>query len=346
MRKVFCDKGSAYIINDRFCRRYFTGFSLSEGIVVLTETQTVCFTDARYFYGVKKVAEDNGVCLELLSGAESVKNFLVQNGVTTVYLDFDKTTVTEYNLYISQGFTVKDGGKTLRAARAVKTEEEIAKIQKACEIIQQAYYNVLPLIKEGVTEKEIADAIEKECLLLGAESMSFDTIVAFGEGSAVPHHETSDRRLKYKEPILVDTGCMYKGYASDFTRTAFYGEPFEKFVRDYETVKTANELAENTIKAGFSGRQADAVSRDYFKSLDVDGYFTHSLGHGLGLEIHEEPYLSQKSVTELKENSAFTVEPGLYFPNEYGIRIEDTCIIKDGVTKRLFTDDKKLIIIK
>ena len=145
--------------------------------------------------------------------------------------------------------------------------------------------------------------------------------------------------------MLIDTGCTVNGYRSDITRTAFFGTPDEKFLRAYDAVLSANLKAEKEIYGGISGKDADKIARDLLTERGYGEYFTHSLGHGVGLEIHEFPYLSPRSEGVLKENSVFTVEPGVYFDGEFGIRIEDTCVMRDGKAVRLFSDGKTLRVI-
>ena len=145
--------------------------------------------------------------------------------------------------------------------------------------------------------------------------------------------------------ILVDMGANYKGYLSDLTRTAFFGKPSSKFIVVYEKVKEANQVAIDSITAGMTTRDADMISRDVLKKYDLSKYFTHSLGHGVGLEVHEFPTLSPGSDNELKEGMVFTIEPGVYIDGELGIRIEDTVVIKNGKVERLFNDEKNLLKI-
>jgi Xaa-Pro aminopeptidase len=179
----------------------------------------------------------------------------------------------------------------------------------------------------------------------GSSGVSFDTIVAFGQNSAIPHHETGDTILDVNQPILMDFGATFDGYASDITRTVFYGKPSEDFLSVYDAVLTANLMAEDRIVADITCKDADKIAREYLTDCGYGDKFTHSLGHGVGLRIHEEPTLSPNSNDIIKEGTVFTVEPGVYLNGKFGVRIEDTCYLTGGKTKRLFTDDKKLIVI-
>ena len=196
-----------------------------------------------------------------------------------------------------------------------------------------------------MTEIELRDAIEKNVKNLGGET-AFDTIVAFGANSAVPHHETDSTKLTLNSPILVDMGAKVGGYMSDITRMAFFGTPSEKFCSCYDLVLKANLMALQNITENTLTDVADGYARNVLKDNGLDQYFTHSLGHGVGMEIHEYPTLSKKMSVPLKNGMVFTIEPGVYFDGEFGIRIEDTVLLIDGKVERLFSDDKKLLIIK
>jgi Xaa-Pro aminopeptidase len=199
-------------------------------------------------------------------------------------------------------------------------------------------------VKEGVTELELKEKLLTFYGELGAQGESFDTIVAFGKNSAVPHHQTGVTVLERGMPILIDTGCLVDGYASDFTRTVYFGKPTKEFISAYNAVKQANEYAIENIKDGTYTDQADGYARAVLKKYGLEEYFTHSLGHGLGLEIHEYPTLSIKRKDRLENKMLFTIEPGVYFDGKFGIRIEDTVLL-DGKAERLYTDKKDLIIL-
>ena len=180
----------------------------------------------------------------------------------------------------------------------------------------------------------------------GADRPSFETIVAFGKNSAVPHHETGTTKLKKNQTVLMDYGCVVNGYCSDITRTVFYGEPSEKFIKTFNQVANANALGMKKANANASVKAVDGEVRKLFEKYGVADKFAHSLGHGIGLEIHEEPYLSPRGEGELKENYVFSIEPGLYYEGEFGVRIENTVIIKNGVAVSLTGNGRELKIIK
>lgn len=339
------DEETAYLITDRFMRRYFSGADVAEGIMLIGK-KNVYFTDARYFYAAEKKLKDCGVETLLYRSFDDVSKEVKRLGVKRIGIDYEKTTLYEYENYKKLDTELFDGTLNLKRARSVKSRGELALMERAAEIAQKAYYAAIKKLKTGITEIEFKNVLESFMAEFGAEGPSFETIVAFGENSAVPHHETGNTALKEDTPVLVDMGAVFKGYCSDITRTCFYGTPSEKFLKVYEAVFTANERAEKLIKAGTKTNEADGFAREILKEYGFSEFFTHSLGHGVGLEIHEFPALSPKTSDALTGGTVFTVEPGVYLNGEFGVRIEDTVVIENGKVRRLFSDDKKLLLIK
>ena len=335
-------KNTALILTGNSDRLYFSGIAVDEGLVVVTDSSTYLFTDARYFIAIEQVAQDLGVTPILYKGFNCLKEFFKQNRIKKGYVNYSTTTLLESVNLKKQGVKILDGTSIISKCRVVKSDEEIAFIQKACEITQTALLKAVKKIKLGITEKQVATLIEKEMVKLGAQGLAFDTIVAFGKNSAIPHHVTGDTPLTENTVVLIDTGAKYKGYCADITRTYFFGKPNGKFIDRYNAVLDANLLAEEKIYVGLSVKDADNIARQSLKQVGLDNFFTHSLGHGLGLDIHESPSLSPKGEGTILENSPFTIEPGVYFDGEYGIRIEDTVYISGEKLIRLFTDDKTL----
>ena len=344
MKNILCKDKFAYLLTDRNLRRYFSNVDIAEGVLIIAKSQTY-FTDARYFCAAKdKLKKVNIECI-LYRGIDSVFDFLSDLGIENIYVDYRTTTVKEYEEYKSKGVKVFDCADELERLMSVKDEFEIESIKKACKITQTAYHEAIRTVKKGMTERELKETLDKLSLSYGADEIAFETIVAFGANSAVPHHETGETVLEDNMPILVDMGCKINGYCSDLTRTAFFGEPDEEFTKVYDAVLNANLIAEKNISVGMSLINADKIAREYLTKAGYGEYFTHSLGHGVGLEIHEFPTLSPKGNGEIKENMIFTVEPGVYLDYKFGIRIEDTVLINGGKVERLFSDEKKLIIL-
>ncbi len=338
-------KKQAYLITNAYYRRYFSSLSVSEGYLLLTEEKFFYFTDARYYSAFSKKCTGK-IVSKLFSSLGDIKDCLTEQNIKVLYIDFDSTTLTEFEKYKSFDIEIKNGSENLKVARSVKSQDEIDCIKKSCEILEKSFYEVLPYIKVGITEKEIAELLKKQYISNGAEDLSFDSIVAFNENSAVPHHETSDKILTNNSVVLIDTGCKYNGYCSDYTRTLYVGEPPKKFKEVYNLVWGANELSEKLIKSGMDTVDADKIAREYLEKNGYGKFFTHSLGHGVGLEIHESPTLSPKKSTVLEDGMVFTIEPGVYLDGEFGIRIEDTVMLQNGKVEKFFTDSKDLIILK
>lgn len=345
MYDLFLDCGQAFLITDRSQRRYFSGVDVAEGTLLLFSDKGLYFTDARYFSALQANLNDKCIQPVLYAGKDTVKSAIADAGVKQLFIDYDKTTLTEYRTYKEFGAEIADGKDKIASLRLHKNSDEIQKIVVACDIAQKAYRKVIKTVKVGVTEIAVKRAIEEEILALGGEGPSFDIIVAFGANAAVPHHQTGKTVLKGGDAILVDMGAVYDGYCSDYTRMAYLGQPSEEFIKDYRAVLTANVLAESKIVSGMSCKDADGIARAYLTEKGVGEFFTHSLGHGVGIDIHEAPMLSPKSDGVLTDGIVFTVEPGVYKTGKYGIRIEDTVVMKDGKAVRLFTDDKDLIIL-
>lgn len=340
---VFLDK-TACLITDNLTRSYLTDTSVDEGYLIIAGGKTCCFTDARYFAQAKPQLEKKGIQAKLFTDLSDIKEYLIGLGVIELKIDFSRTTVKEYNEYLGFGLKITDCEEQLSVARSIKTDAEIELIKTACDIAQKAYYQAMATVKAGISEKQLKECIENNICRLGGDGPSFETIVAFGANAAVPHHTTGDTVLRDNQAILVDMGAKYKGYCSDLTRTAFFGTPDKKFLDAYDAVLNSNLIAVSSIKSGDLTDHADGYARNYLSARGYKEKFTHSLGHGVGLEIHEYPTLSPKRKQVLHKNMTFTIEPGVYFDGEFGIRIEDTVLLTEKGVQRLFTDDKALKI--
>lgn len=345
MEKTFrLKKGEALLVSDERGRRYFTGFDSSFGYVLITADARCFYTDRRYLSAAKDRLSEKGWIVEEFKDVFALRDRASAAGAACFLIDYATTTLTEYGELKRTKMRFKDAHRRLESVFAIKDREEIACIAKACDIAERAFYKTLEFVKEGITEKELANELEARMHEYGADRTSFETIVAFGANSAVPHHKTGNTRLAKNMPVLADFGCVYEGYCSDCTRTFYFGEPDEEFVDAYAAVLKANLAAEEAVRSGTDVCAADKIARDV---LDEAGYgtaFTHSLGHGIGVAIHEYPSVGPRGKGKLKSGMVFSVEPGVYFDKKFGIRIEDTVVLKGGV-KRLFKDEKNLILI-
>ena len=265
-----------------------------------------------------------------------------------VAISFNETKHSDFLELEKIGVKLVEADSTIYPLMETKNEWELSCIEKACEIAENAFNELLPEIKEGMTETEVAALLEYKMRKLGAQGLSFETIVAFGAHAAVPHHETGATKLCFGDEILIDFGCRVNGYCSDITRTFLFGDDgkHEEFKKAYKCVLDAHNLAQQKIVAGMTGKEADAVAREYLKSCGYGELFTHSLGHGIGLNVHERPSVSPKGEQILCDGMVFSDEPGVYFVGEFGIRIEDTVVLENGKVKSFMSKtDRNLIIL-
>ena len=320
---------------------YLSGFESSNCQIVITKDNQYFVTDDRYINEAKIVLQDR---FKVVSGDIELISFLVGDA-KTVGWDSDVPYQTYKLLYDNFGTRLVDVQPTIEEFRMIKSQQEIDNIIKAQSITDLALKEVLKDLKEGVSEIEIAAKIEYIFLKNGAE-IAFDSIVAFGENGASPHAHRTNRTLKSGDLVTMDIGAKWNGYCSDMTRTVGFGELSQAQIDAYNLVLKAQQTAEDEIRVGMSGADADKIARDIISNAGFGEYFTHSLGHSVGVDIHERMNLSPKSKNDIiKNNMVMTVEPGIYIPNKFGIRIEDTVLIKDNKANQLAKSDKKLIIL-
>jgi len=232
-----------------------------------------------------------------------------------------------------------DGSAIIRKQRSIKTEAEIERLEKACKYTVAGMMNALELLKPGLTELEVMKLFQKEMTSQSGEPSW--VLVQFDENSAVPHGPPSTRKMKENSVVLIDAGTMCDNYFADITVTTFYGNVTDEFLKIYEIVQEANNAALDASKIGVPCEEVDFAARKVIDKAGYGQYFTHRLGHGLGLEVHEEPYIVKGNKRQLVKGNVHTDEPGIYIPNKFGIRIEDDVLVGDK-TKRLITFDRDL----
>ncbi|MBQ8658307.1 MAG: aminopeptidase P family protein [Clostridia bacterium] len=325
--------------------RYITGFVAENGFAVVDENGTTLYTDKRYIEAAEKIVQGTDVTAVLYKQDDSLKRLAQYKSVG---VSFDQTSHSEYVTFEKAGVKLENIDGVFSNVMSVKEAWEREKIARACEIAEDAFLKILPEIKEGITESELAALLEYNMKILGASGTSFDTIVAFGAHASVPHYETGRTKLRFGDEILIDFGCKVDGYCSDITRTFLFGDDHkhEEFKKAYAAVLTAHNLVKERLQTGMTGVQADAIARDYLKDQGYGELFTHSLGHGIGLNIHEFPSVSPKGQNVLKDGMVFSDEPGVYAAGEFGIRIEDTVTLENGRVKSFMSKtDRNLIIL-
>ena len=325
--------------------RYLTGIDPENGCAIVDETGTTLYTDMRYMEAAEKLLKGSEVTPVLYKQDELLKRLATYKSVG---ISFNETAHIEYLALEKAGVKLENIDAQLSEAMSVKNDWEKENIAKACEIAEDAFLALLPEIKEGMTETEIAALLEYNMRKRGAQGLSFATIVAFGAHAAVPHHETGNAKLKFGDEILIDFGCKVNGYCSDITRTFLFGDDknHAEFKKAYNAVLTAHNLVKEQLKSGMTGVEADAIARNYLTQAGYGKLFTHSLGHGIGLNVHEQPSLSPRGVNILKDGMVFSDEPGVYAAGEYGIRIEDTVTLHNGKVESFMSKtDRNLIIL-
>lgn len=344
-QKIFELTGADAVFTEQdFLRKYLTGFSSSFGYVITDKNGSTFYTDSRYLEAAKSALCDKQIKVEQYNAKVNVYDLL--KDYKSIAIPVALTYAPRYNKIVDLGVKIIDSMPAFNKAMSIKSKEELACIKKACEITDQSFVELLSHVKEGMTEIELAAELEYLMRKKGANGTSFDSIVAFGANSSVPHHETGNTRLKRGDVVLIDFGCKVDGYCSDCTRTFLFGDNGnEKFKSAYEHVLKAHQLVKEKAYSGISGVECDAIARDYLREKGLDKYFTHSLGHGIGLQIHEYPSVSPGAVNKLENGMVFSDEPGVYFEGEFGIRIEDTITLKDGKVISLTDSNKNLIIL-
>lgn len=337
----------AILICDPYNIRYFSGFTGGEGYLYCARNQQVLLTDFRYTIqaqqesktaAVQEVSAQYGYVdqIKALCDADQVRNLGIEEGAIT-YATFLNWQSKWDNI---QMVPIKNA---LTQLRSVKTEEELALLEQAEAIGDQVFKEMLSFLRPGLTELQVAAKIEFLMKEYGAQGVSFDTIVASGERSALCHATSSEKKLASGEFVLLDFGCRYQGYCSDMTRTVVLGKASEKQKEIYEIVKTAQQHVLDKICAGVTGKEMDAIARNEIAKAGYSACFGHSLGHSVGLQIHENPRLSPTEETVLQEHMVETVEPGIYIQGFGGVRIEDMIVLtKTGY--RNFTKSEKQLI--
>jgi len=347
LRQALSDQDlDGLIITNSYNRRYITGFTGTAGLALITKDEQIFLTDFRY----TEQAAEQAIGFEIIQHKQSIIKELAEQikkrSLKNVGFEQDDLSYAMYQQY-DEAITAKliPTAQIVEKIRMIKTEDELQIMYKAAEIADLAYDYVLKTVEPGMTEIEVSNMLEFEMRKHGATESSFDTIVASGYRSALPHGVASNKKIQTGELVTLDFGALYNGYCSDITRTFAVGEISDQLQEIYATVLQAHLNGLAGIKAGMTGKEADALARDHIKAKGYGEYFGHGTGHGLGLEVHEEPRLSPMGNIVLQENMVVTVEPGIYIPNVGGCRIEDDIIITTDGNKSLNKAPKELIIL-
>ncbi|MGI6367180.1 MAG: M24 family metallopeptidase [Anaerolineae bacterium] len=327
-------------------RRYLSGFAGSAGVLIIAPGVTKIATDFRYYEQVAEQAPEFELVKVVASTPDVLAQELKRLGLTEVAFESDNLTVTTYNQWAAamQGVNLVPTSGIIEQLRAVKEPVELEAIQRAVDIADGAMTEMMETIQVGMTEREVAWALQVHMRNHGAEGVGFSTIVAAGPRSAMSHAVPTDRPIGAGEPMVIDMGARVDGYLSDITRSFCVGYATDEYLKVWDVVLQAQLAAERGIRAGMTGIEADALARSLIYGAGYEGHFGHGLGHAVGLEIHENPRASFTATERLLEGMVLTVEPGIYLPGWGGIRTEDMIVV--GATEsRVLTRTPKLPVV-
>ena len=351
LMKALPEGADAALITSDVNRRYFTGLESSAGTLVAFRDAAYFIIDFRYIEVAKATVTGAEVLLQDKL-YEQIGALLKKHGAKTVTIETDYVTVGALGMYRTrlpeyEFLTDATLNDEILAMLSLKDESEIAAIRKAQSITDASFLEILDFIKPGKTEKEIAAYLEYCMRRLGADGLAFETIAASGPNSAKPHAVPSDRPLQQGDFFTMDYGALWGGYGSDMTRTVAIGEPTDEMRKVYDTVLAAQLLGIEKAVEGASCRAVDAAARELIYNAGYEGCFGHSLGHSVGIEIHEMPGFSPSIAPETtcKQGMVITVEPGIYLEGRFGVRIEDMVWFAPDGTKDLTNSPKELIIL-
>ena len=327
----------AILVSSPENRRYLSGFTGTAGYLLISQSDAVLATDFRYIeqagqqapdFRIERVSRGLGWFVKLASelGATRI-GFESQHMTVGTHSAFQKA-VEEADQ--ADQIALLETSELVDKMRATKYEDEMGLLARAVEITDQALEQITPTIKAGMTEAGVAWELEKAMRERGAEAMAFDIIVGAGPNGALPHHRADDTVIRDGQPVVIDMGAQYEGYCADLTRTIVVGEPDDTFWGIYDTVLRAQLAAEEGVEPGMTGAEVDAISRDLIADAGYGEKFGHSLGHGVGLAVHEYPHVGAGADDPLEDGMVFTIEPGIYLPDWGGVRIEDIVVLENG----------------
>lgn len=351
LRKIIDDSSVALLITGENNIYYFSGFQKSEGAMLIIRDESYLLVDFRYYEAAVNTASDCKV-IEFKSLVDELKSLLQKHSIKTLLLESDVVTVSNYNKYVrvfnEVGVSlISDDtlSKAISNLRIIKSDDEIKCIAEAQRITEKAYNEVLNFVKPGVSERTVANELEYLMKKYGAEKISFDLITITGKKTSLPHGVPSDDIIKDGDFFTMDIGALYNGYHSDMTRTVAVKSCSDEQREIYDIVLKAQLSALNAVKSGVKACDVDKTARDIITDAGYGKNFGHSTGHGVGLDIHEAPFVSPKGEAILSENMIITIEPGIYLENRFGVRIEDMVLVKNNGFHNFATLSKELIIV-
>ncbi|MCI5051596.1 MAG: aminopeptidase P family protein [Simkaniaceae bacterium] len=325
--------GTAFLFEDPHDIFYLTGMRVSRGSVWIDKNGALLLVDSRYIDACQQACPIEA----RLESADLFKE--LRKGIKRIGVNGGQVTLRRAKELKLPTFDVK----WMDELRIVKSREEIAALSHSADILWKAFQKTTKQLREGISEAELCAQFHINCLQIGVEGLSFEPIIAFGENSALPHHHPGERRLKRGDIVLIDIGVVVGGYCSDMTRTIFFGRPCKKLQEIERIVRKAYTAGKRACKEGVSAKSVDRAAREVIEKAGYGDRFIHSLGHGVGLQVHEAPWLTSKGNrgdTILKKGMVFTLEPGIYLPGIGGIRYENMLVLNNSSAKSLFPHDK------
>lgn len=336
----------AVLISQPENRRYLSGFTGSAAWLVITAERAVLATDFRYYEQMQSEAPAFELAKVTTKFADLLPGLLSELGVERLGFESQFVTVDDLHEWsrVTPALEWVPLKQTVETLRAVKDEAEIDAMRRSAAITDAALAHLLTVLKPGMTEREAAWEIEAYMHTHGASKIAFDLIVAAGPNGALPHARPSDRPIQAGEPVVIDIGCVCDGYCSDLTRTVCLGPASSHYLEVWQIVLRAQEAAERLLRAGTTGVEVDAAARDMIIQAGYGDQFGHGLGHGVGLAVHEDPRASRLSPDTFEAGMILTVEPGIYLPGEFGVRIEDMVVIRqEGIEILSFAPKTPLV---
>lgn len=324
------EKTDALLVTNLFNLRYLSGFTGTTAVGLVTPNTAFLITDSRYTIQATNEAKHFEVITHGSIWEDAVKELIDRLEITKLAIDGNNISYNQY-LKMSKMFdaSLVVSSPLIEKQREVKDKEEIETIQKACKIADIAFDRILTYVKPGMTEIEVANELDFVMRRYKATGVSFDTIVASGLRSALPHGVATHKIIEENDIITIDFGCYYNGYVSDITRTISIGSVMPTLKKMHAAVLESNQKTIKAIKPGITSKELIEISRKVLRKYDLEQYFTHGLGHGIGLEIHEGPMLSLSNDKPLVPGNIITIEPGCYIDGIGGVRIEDDVLVTD-----------------
>ena len=340
-----CPEATALLVTSLTNVRYLTGFTGSNAVLLLDQHSALLGTDGRYTIQAAEQSPDLPVRLDRVTLPAVASAWMDAGGgvlaVEAAHLSVDDLRVLEGVI----GASPRETTGVVEACRMHKDADEIALIERACAVSDAALQAILPRIRAGVTERQVARWLEAEMFAHGADELSFETIVAGGPHSAKPHHEPTSRPLEAGDLLLIDFGAAVGGYHADETRTFIVGAAADWQREIHAIVAEAQEAGRGAARTDEALLDVDTAARSVVTAAGYADYFDHGLGHGVGLQIHEAPFFSPRSTGKLPAGSPVTIEPGIYLPGRGGVRIEDTILVGEGPSRSLTASPRDLVAL-